>query len=316
MTSHPSPVTRHLILALIGANGMLAQAILQTVPDCYEVHCYDLPEFNMTDREQVLSTLDSLRPDIVINCAAFTNVDGCETQEDLAVQVNGTAVGFLAEAVRRIDATLVHISTDYVFDGNKREPYLEEDKVAPQSAYGRSKLVGEQAILGSGLKKYFIVRTSWLYGPGGNNFVETMIRLAAEREELRIVSDQIGSPTFTHDLAEAIFNLLKLTDHSSPVTRHSSRTLSSPVTAPYGLYHFSNSGQCSWHQFAEEIIALARQLDLPVKTQVVQPIATEEYPLPAKRPAYSVFSKEKYQRMTGAAVPEWRDSLALYLRSR
>ena len=236
MTSHPSPVTRHLKLALIGAKGMLAQAILRTVPDCYEVHCYDLPEFNMTDREQVLSTLDSLRPDIVINCAAFTNVDGCETQEDLAVQVNGTAVGFLAEAVRRIDATLVHISTDYVFDGNKREPYLEEDKVAPQSAYGRSKLAGEQALLGSGLEKYFIVRTSWLYGPGGNNFVETMIRLAAEREELRVVADQIGSPTYTDDLAEAIFNLLKLTGHPSPVTRHGHSAHPSPPPTVFIIF--------------------------------------------------------------------------------
>lgn len=290
---------------MIGAKGMLAQAVLETMPEHYDVHCYDLPEFDMTDREQVQSTLDSLRPDIVINCAAFTNVDGCETQEELAAQVNGAAVGFLAEAVRRAGATLVHISTDYVFDGNKREPYLEEDQVAPQSAYGRSKLLGEQAIEQSGLEKYYIIRTSWLYGLGGKNFVETMIRLAAEREELRVVADQIGSPTYTNDLAKAIFDLL------SPVTRHPS-----PATAPYGIYHYSNSGQCSWHEFASEIVKQAETNGLPVKTQHVHPIKTEEYPLPAKRPAYSVFSKGKYKSATGMVVPDWQESLSHYLRSR
>ena len=291
-------------IALIGSKGMLAQAVLQQVPEDYTVHGYDLPEFDMTDRELVLGTLLELNPDIILNCAAFTHVDGCESQEDLATLVNGTAVGYLVEAALNVDATLVHISTDYVFDGSKTEPYLESDEVKPQSAYGRTKLKGEQAILQSGLEKYFIVRTSWLYGPGGGNFVETMLRLAAEREELRVVDDQIGSPTFTEDLATAIFALLQLTRHPSP------------VTAPYGVYHFSNSGQCSWYQFAVEILAQARAEGLPLKADTVTPITTEDYPLPATRPAYSVFSKEKYRQVTGKSVPEWRESLKRYLKGR
>lgn len=259
----------------------------------------------MTNRDQVQATLKSLRPGIVINCAAFTHVDGCETQEEIASQVNGAAVGFLAEATKSINSTMVHISTDYVFDGTKRAPYQEEDTVAPQSAYGRSKLLGERAIQQSGLAKYFIVRTSWLYGTGGNNFVETMLRLAQEREELRVVSDQIGSPTSTTDLADAIFALLDLANLNSL-----------PGSDPYGIYHFSNSGQCSWHQFATEIVRKAAENGLSVKAEKIHSILTEEFPLPAKRPPYSVFSKEKYQRVTGKAVPDWKDSLSLYLQNR
>ena len=169
-------------LLLIGGNGMLAQKIASSVPAEYALTAVDLPEFDMTDQMQVLSVVDALQPELIINCAAYTNVDSCETEQKLANEVNGTAVAYLAEAAKRVDATLVHISTDYVFDGEKKAPYVEEDLTNPQSVYGHSKLMGEQAILTSGLKKYFIVRTSWLYGPGGNNFVETILRLAGDRE--------------------------------------------------------------------------------------------------------------------------------------
>ncbi len=291
-------------IALIGAKGMLAQAIKHRCPESYLVHGYDLPEFDMTDREHVFSTLADLQPDVIINCAAFTQVDACETQEELATAVNGAAVGFLAVAAKEIGATLVHISTDYVFDGKKQQPYLESDAVAPQSAYGRSKLVGEQAIAQSGLNKYFIIRTSWLYGPGGNNFVETMIRVARERDELRVVADQVGSPTYTDDLAAAIFSLLSLGNcHPSAIT-------------PYGTYHVSNNGSCSWYEFATEIISLARKAGEPIKTQKILPIATEDYPLPAPRPAYSVFSKDKYNQVTGQVIPDWQTSLSTYIKAR
>jgi dTDP-4-dehydrorhamnose reductase len=264
----------------------------------------------VTDRQQVLTVVSEEHPDLIINCAAFTQVDRCETEEVLANRVNGEAVGLLAEAAKSVDATLVHISTDYVFAGDQTHPYREDDPVAPQSAYGRSKLLGEQALLASGLEKYFIIRTSWLYGPGGNNFVETMIRLAKERDELRVVADQIGSPTYTGDLATAIFHLLKVpTPSPSRLPPHASR-------APYGLYHFANEGECSWYDFAVEIVALARDHGEAIITQSIQPIATEAYPLPAKRPDYSVFCKEKYQRATGAKVPEWRQSLRKYFENR
>jgi dTDP-4-dehydrorhamnose reductase len=284
-------------LALIGGKGMLAQAVTGMTPPDYELVSFDLPDFDITDRNQVLSVLAELRPEVIINCAAFTNVDGCETQEELANFVNGTAVGYLAAAAKEVGATLVHISTDYVFAGNKGTPYLEEDATHPLSAYGRSKRMGEQAILDSGLERFFIIRTSWLYGPGGKNFVETIIRLGKEREELRVVADQIGCPTFTRDLAAAIFNLLKL-------------------DRAHGIYHFANAGQCSWHEFAVAIVDEAIAAGETIVAQRVVPIRSEEYPLPAPRPAWSVFSKGKYKAATGAAVPDWRKSLREYFGNR
>lgn len=295
-------------IALIGAKGMLATMLKRVLSGAWEVHPFDLPEFDITDAAQVRGVMTRLRPDVIINCAAFTQVDRCETEEALASLVNGEAVGFLAEAAKAVDAILVHISTDYVFSGEQTRPYREDDPTGPQSAYGRSKLLGEQAILAGGLEKYFIVRTSWLYGPGGNNFVETMIRLAKEREELRVVADQIGSPTYTGDLAEAIFNLLALVGapQASPLTPHS----------PYGIYHFADEGQCSWQEFALAIIDLAREFSEPVVTRRIVPITTADYPLPAKRPAYSVLAKEKYKTVTGARIPAWRESLRKYFENR
>ena len=320
-TSHESRVTRHRPLALIGSNGMLARKVRELSPDDYEISNYDLPEFDLTDRAQVLAEMTRLQPAVVVNCAAFTNVDGCENQEELATRVNGVGPGYLAEAAQAVGAILVHISTDYVFSGDKGSPYTESDPTGPLSAYGRSKLAGEAAIIESGLSRYFILRTSWLYGPGGKNFVETMLRLAAERDELRVVADQIGSPTYTGDLAVAIYNLLEAVtrdallvtgaDSEPFVTRHPS-----PVTDLFGLYHFSNQGETSWHGFAEEIIAQARQQGEILRAARVVPIATSDYPLPALRPAYSVFAKEKYLAATGAGIPDWQESLSFYLQER
>ena len=292
-------------LLLIGGNGMLAGAIAAIAPQDYKITAVDLPDFDMTDKTRVLAYVDDLGPEVIVNCAAYTNVDGCETEQTLAEKVNGEAVGYLAEAAKKVDAVLVHISTDYVFDGEKKTPYTEEDPTNPQSAYGHSKLLGEQAILSGGLKKYFIVRTSWLYGPGGNNFVETIIRLSKERSELGIIHDQIGSPTYTGDLANAVFGLLEAVAGPQP-----------PDSSPYGLYLFSNEGHCSWYEFAKEIVALARKYGEQLKVEKILPIKTEDYPLPAKRPAFSVLSKEKYCLVAGRSVPVWRDSLVKYIESR
>lgn len=291
-------------VALIGANGMLATAVLANAPEGYQFQLFDLPVFDLTNRDQVIKVITDLNPAIIINCAAYTNVDVAEKECDIAMLVNGNAVGSLAIAAKRIDAVLVHVSTDYVFDGFKDGPYTEIDITNPQSAYGRSKLAGEQAIINSQLEKYFIVRTSWLYGPGGKNFVETILRLASEHDELRIIDDQIGSPTFTADLADAIFSLMNVS------------TGSKTNQNIYGVYHFSNEGQCSWYDFACEIVELARKHNLPVKTSNIVPISTKEYPLPAKRPANSVFDKTKYKVATGARVPFWQNSLNTYFSIR
>ena len=285
---------------------MLAAAVLAVAGEEWDIISLDLPEFDMTDQENVNRVMREIHPDVIINCAAYTNVDGCESEEALATRVNGVGPGYLAAAAKDLGAILVQISTDYVFDGLKTSPYMEEDMTHPQSGYGRSKLAGEKAILESGLEKFFIIRTSWLYGPGGNNFVETILRLAKERKELRIVADQVGAPTFTHDLANAIYCLLLVTSHPSPVT----------ASALYGIYHFSNNGQCSWYEFAQEIVAQAQECGEPVKVQRVLPIRTEDYPLPATRPTYSVFSKEKYKWVTGAQVSDWRSSLSIYFKLR
>lgn len=290
-------------VALIGSNGMLAHMLRKVTPLGVELTLFDLPEFDITDRGQVLSQLSALNPDFVINCAAMTNVDGCESQPEQSFLVNGTAPGYLAEVTRQLGAILVHISTDFVFSGDKTTPYVELDKTEPLSVYGQSKLAGEQAILHSRLDKYYIVRTSWLYGPAGSNFVETVIRLAVEREELGIVSDQIGTPTSTADLVAAIWTLLgESQEQNRP--------------APFGIYHYSNDGICSWYEFACAIVKHMRQAEIPLKLKELKPITTAEYPLPANRPAYSVMFKGKIISATDMQIPHWQESLKQYMISR
>jgi dTDP-4-dehydrorhamnose reductase len=217
-------------------------------------------------------------------------------------------------------ALLAHVSTDYVFDGRKGSPYVEKDPVGPLSAYGRSKLAGEQAINDSGLERHLIVRTSWLHGPDGKNFVATILRLAAEREELRVVADQVGSPTFTGDLAAAIFHLMAAALNSQPPAPIPSKGQSPCVDSPwppapglYGIYHFANAGQCSWHEFASAIVEEAKALGVHLAVRRIVSIGTEEYPLPAPRPAWSVLSTQRYQTVTGCGVPGWRDGLRRHL---
>lgn len=281
-------------IALIGANGMLATAIRKLAPSEYQINVYDLPDFDLTDRMLVMS-LCKKTYDVIINCAAYTNVDGCEEQRDLAMQVNGQGPGLLAELALASGAVLVHLSTDFVFDGKKNLPYLEGDQAWPLSIYGKSKLSGEQQIQKSGLREFFIIRTSWLYGSGGKNFVDSMIRLAKVRAELKVVADQRGTPTWTEDLARAIFVLLQ--------------------GDKYGIYHYSNEGDCSWYELACEVIDQARTAET-LRVERVLPIPTEDYPLPAVRPKYSVLSKEKISQVAGIEIPVWQQSLKDYLTTR
>lgn len=272
---------------------MLAHAVRRLIPADAELGCFDLPDFDLTDRRQVLHQVGEFQPKVILNCAAMTDVDGCENRESEAMAVNGRGPGYLAEAAVACGATLVHISTDYVFDGRKSEPWREDDPTGPLSVYGRSKLAGEQAIRHSELKDWLIVRTSWLFGPGGRNFVETMLRLMKERPGLRVVDDQIGSPTYTRDLVEAMVRLLACNAR--------------------GVFHFANSGQCSWYGFACAIAEEAKTTKLPLSVETIEPIATVDYPLPAPRPAWSVLATDKYRQVTGAAIPGWRVALKNYL---
>lgn len=301
-------VEKYARLAIIGARGMLAKKVVEMTPAGWDIITLSHPQFDLTDASSSLAALRDIRPDVIINCAAYTDVDGAETHEALAYAVNAVGPENLARAAKQINATLVHISSDYVFGGNKMFPYEESDLAGPLSVYGKSKLRGEQAILDSGLERFFILRTSWLYGPGGKNFVETIIRLAQQREELRIVADQFGTPTYTADLAKAIFNLLAL-----QVKWDAGKRPGDPL---FGIYHFSNEGECSWYQFASEIVALLKKGNEPVKTERLLPIDSTDYPLPASRPAYTVMSKQKYKRLTGEHIPTWQESLECYIASR
>jgi len=275
---------------------MLAGAVKRSCPEHYHIVPLDLPDFDITDYNLVVTTLAQLRPDGIINCAAHTNVDACESERDRAEQVNTRGPANLARAAKLTNARLVHISTDFVFDGEKGLPYVEEDVVNPQSVYGRTKALGEQTILDSGLKEYFIVRTSWLYGPGGKNFVDTIIRLAKEKESIRVVSDQTGSPTYTEDLAQALWSLVSLHD------------------THYGIYHYANEGQCSWYEFAQEIIRQLRKKGDNLMVKDIIAIESKDYPQPAKRPAFSVLSKDKIKQATGITIPSWQVSLERYIR--
>jgi dTDP-4-dehydrorhamnose reductase len=274
------------MILVTGANGMLGKDLMKVLPG--EVRGADIEEFDITDPQSVERLLLTLRPAVVVNAAAYTDVDGCETNPGAAFMVNGEGVGNLAETCRRIGASLVQVSTDYVFDGTKGAAYLEDDGVAPLSVYGNSKFLGEEKARLS--PDHLIVRTQWLYGHGGKNFVQTMLRLGAERDELAVVDDQIGSPTTTLDLSRAIAALI------------SGRCR--------GTYHAVNSGSCSWCGFAR---AIFEEAGAKVR---VRAITTEELGRPAPRPRYSVLDCGKLARDTGVRLPEWREALKEYLKGR
>ena len=233
-------------------------------------------------------------PDLIINAAAYTAVDKAETYIETAFAVNEKAVTLLAQAAHEADIPLFHISTDYVFDGTSSVPYKETDPVNPQSVYGASKLAGEQ-VLERTHTKHIILRTSWVFGSTGNNFVKTMLRLGKEREELSVVADQHGCPTSARSIAEVLWQLAE--------KYVSERTL------PWGVYHFSNSPACSWHEFACEIFEQAVKAGVLERKPVVQPITTAEYPTPAKRPAWSVLDFEKVESLVERKVPRWHETL-------
>ncbi len=274
---------------ITGANGMLASDLILLLQDNdFQTYPYMRKELDICNADSVNKAVDQCQPDVLINCAAYTHVDKCETEKNRAFEVNRDALVHLVKGCRKYNTLLVHISTDYVFDGSQKTPYREDDPTNPLSVYGQSKLEGEKTIIDS-YDSCLIVRTSWLYGVSGHSFVKTIIRIATERESLNIVNDQFGSPTYTTNLSKAIIHLLNRNVR--------------------GLYHYSDDGVCSWYDFACEIIDEMKSRGFPLAVKEVNAIGTSDYPLPAVRPKYSLLSKEKYKETTGFALPYWKDGL-------
>jgi len=285
-------------ILVTGANGQLGSEINKISGQFSGLEfCFtDVAELDITNPEKVAEFLSGFKPDFLVNCAAYTNVDKAETDVATATLLNATAVGILAEQSAKTGCKMIHVSTDYVFDGNGPRPYREDDRVDPQSAYGRTKLEGE-LLCRKFNPESLIIRTSWLYSAFGNNFVKTMVRLGNERSELGVIADQIGTPTNAADLASAILTII-------------SSVKSGEKAFVAGIYHYSNEGVASWYDFTKAIF------DIAEINCFVKPIATEDYPSPVQRPPYSVMNKSKIKLIFGLKIPHWRDSLTEYFQKK
>ncbi|MCX7173467.1 MAG: dTDP-4-dehydrorhamnose reductase [Proteobacteria bacterium] len=279
-------------ILLTGKNGQVGWELQRTLAPLGEVIALDREKLDLAYADTILAAIRTVNPDIIVNAAAYTAVDQAENETSLAMRVNAEAPGVMAEEARKRGIQLVHYSTDYVFDGTKDSPYGEDDTPAPINAYGRSKLAGEQAIQATGCR-HLIFRTSWVYGMHGKNFLRTMLRLAEEREELRIVDDQFGAPTWSRLIAEA--TALALAPHREPE----------------GLYHLASAGHTSWHGFTEAILGLSR--NLRTREPSLTAIPTREYPLPAKRPFNSRLACDRLAQEASIQLPDWRVALGLCL---
>ena len=279
-----------MVVLVTGANGQLGQAIrfvAGNYPNIHFVFCSS-SDLDITNKENCYSVFNKETPDFCINTAAYTAVDKAESETQKAHLINCIGAKNLAETCKEFNAKLIHISTDFVFDGLKNAPYNETDLTSPKGVYGQTKLDGEIAIQ-EVFDAYFIIRTSWVYSQFGNNFMKTMLRLASERDSLSVVSDQIGTPTNAVDIAECLLTII--TQHPTPNTQHL-----------FGIYNFSNEGQCSWFDFAKKIFEINQvKIDLT-------PIPTTQFPTPAERPKYSVLDKTKIQSVFGVEIKSWEES--------
>lgn len=274
-------------VAVTGANGMLGHALQKVFADMQLIP-FSHTSLDITDLDHAVKTIRNTRPDVLINAAAFTDVDACETDAEKAFLVNGIGARNMAIACEEIRCPIIHISSDYVFDGTKESAYDEWDRTNPISRYGLSKLMAEQFVL-SLTNRFYIVRTSWLYGSHGKNFVDTIIRLLAEKDSLQVVNDQFGSPTFTEDLAASIRQL---------------------IGKGYGIYHATNSGVCTWHAFAVKIAALIG-IDKPII-----PVSSEEFKRPAMRPTQSGLNNTMLRLEGISALRHWSEALKQYIEQR
>lgn len=283
-------------ILLIGRNGQIGRELCDALAPMGALEALDRAALDLASSDSIREVVRRLAPGLIVNAAAYTAVDKAEEEAELAMAVNAVAPGILAEEAKRLGAPLVHYSTDYVFDGTATRPYRETDTVNPLGVYGRSKLAGEEAIRAVG-PVHLILRTAWVYSMHGGNFLLTIQRLARERDELRIVADQRGAPNWAGEIARATAAIL---------TRGG-------LTEKSGLYHLTCAGETTWHGFAEAIVASMRGAGEDVRATRVTPIATEDYPTPATRPAYSVLDCTKLRETFGVALPDWRDSLSACL---
>ncbi len=281
-------------ILVFGKSGQVGQGLANDLAGLGEIRVLGRADVDLTDLGALKSAIDTHRPNILINAAAYTAVDRAESEPNIAQVVNVDASRVMADACHDLDALMIHYSTDYVFDGQADHPYVETDAVAPQGVYGRTKLDGERAVQDSGAK-HLILRTSWVYSNHGRNFLQTMLRLAQERKELRVVDDQIGTPTYAGVLSHATAALVKQAGGLS--------------AAQLGLYHVTCTGHTSWCGFAQAILQ-----DAGINDVKVNPISTAEYPTPARRPPYSVLDTTKFTRTFDIALPAWRDALRECLR--
>lgn len=275
-----------MVILVTGALGQLGQALKALVPQYPQLKFVfkSSAEANITNKQQLQEVFSAVKPDFCINAAAYTAVDKAESEPEQAFAINVTGAKNLAEVCKDFNVTLLHVSTDFVFDGDKSTPYTEDDATNPQGVYGKTKCEGEQEIENI-LPQHYIIRTSWLYSQYGNNFMKTMIRLGSERDSLSVVNDQKGTPTNANDLAAALAQIIL-----------------SGVKS-YGIYHYSNEGEATWYDFARKIFEINNiSIDL-------RPIPTADYPTPAKRPAYSVLDKSKIKNVFGINIPGWEGSL-------
>lgn len=281
-------------ILVTGADGQLGTELCRHLEAAgHTPIAFTQKDADFTRTEQLGAAIAQQRADWVVNCAAHTQVDKAESEPELAFAVNRDGARAVAEAVAGYGGRLLQLSTDFVFDGMQSHPYREDDMPNPLGVYGQSKWEGERAV-SAVLPAALIVRTAWVHGAHGHNFVKTMLRLAAERDELTVVDDQIGSPSWTGDIAAALIELLEQNAQ--------------------GWYHFTNEGVASWYDFAVAILAEARALGFPIKAQWVRPIPTSAYPTPARRPAYSVLDKTKTRAALGRPIPHWRESLVKMLQ--
>jgi dTDP-4-dehydrorhamnose reductase len=281
-------------IAVTGSKGQVATSLLERAEGKVEIVALGRPTFDLTDRAAIIAGLDAARPDVVVNAAAYTAVDKAETEEADALRVNRDGAAHVAEAAVRLGIPLIHLSTDYVFDGALGRPYREDDPTAPTGAYGRSKLAGEKAVA-ERCEDSVISRTAWVYSPFGTNFVRTMLKLNETRDEVGVVADQRGNPTSALDIADAVIAIAaRLKDDASPALR--------------GVFHMTGSGEATWADFAEAVFQEAAARGR--RQTHVRRIATADYPTPARRPANSRLDNEKRARVYGVRLPEWRQSVA------
>jgi dTDP-4-dehydrorhamnose reductase len=294
-------------ILVTGINGQVGFELLSSLAGQGQVIAAGRNEMDLSKPDSIRKLVRETGPDLIVNAGAYTAVDQAESEPELAMAVNGIAPGILAEEAKRLGAALIHYSTDYVFDGSKGAPYTEEDAPCPINAYGRTKLAGERAIQAVDVP-HLILRTSWVYSLSGKNFLLTILRLAKERDELRIVDDQIGAPSWSRALARATSDILTRLGYGKP-------DFIEACAGKRGVYHLSAAGQTSWHGFAAAIIAHAASAPPQsayalARTPALKPIPTEQYPTPARRPPYSVLANAKLHRAFGVVMPDWNTSLA------